>query len=449
MGQQLEKPVTDKDSDHGSPWGALHLAWASSAMQGWRPGMEDAHVCLASLQPAQCSSIGVAPWTAGWHGLALFGVMDGHGGEHVAKFCERHLPEELCSLPIDVTGAGRKPEDVGEAMKDAFHRMDDLLRDRKVSLPELRLLANKQAAQARVDPDHIGCTACVCCVLDKHIVVANAGDSRAVLCRGGQAVALSFDHKPNDPSERNRIEKAGGRVVLTEGNQFRVNGNLNLSRALGDLDFKKDRCRRPEEQVISGTPDIHVHDRHKDDEFMVICCDGIWDMMKNQEVVDFVRKRMPKERTADPQRMRNILEALLDKCLSPNLATTGGYGGDNMTAVLVRFQESWPCLDTVHQGQSTTGQVAGTLQVAIYMPTGCELGDILLRVCPVSSSIHVGATEPGGRHFVSNIISLKESLPEGASLRAQPCAKLNSNTSQLVVDLPWHMSPRSGLVARP
>jgi len=62
------------------------------------------------------------------------------------------------------------------------------------------------------------------------LFVANAGDSRCVLCRDGVAVELSFDHKPEDDSERTRIEAAGGKVT----NDGRVNGGLNLSRALGE-----------------------------------------------------------------------------------------------------------------------------------------------------------------------------------------------------------------------
>lgn len=74
-----------------------------------------------------------------------------------------------------------------------------------------------------------GCTAVVVLFRDDKLYVANAGDSRCVLCQAGKAVDLSFDHKPEDDSERTRIEAAGGRVT----NDGRVNGGLNLSRALG------------------------------------------------------------------------------------------------------------------------------------------------------------------------------------------------------------------------
>ena len=70
-------------------------------------------------------------------------------------------------------------------------------------------------------------------ITGSEIYCANAGDSRTVMCERGQAVELSFDHKPDLPEERNRIMKAGGEVV--EG---RVNGMLALSRAIGDFDYK-------------------------------------------------------------------------------------------------------------------------------------------------------------------------------------------------------------------
>ena len=91
--------------------------------------------------------------------------------------------------------------------------------------------------------DHVvtsGCTA-VASLIDmerQRIVVANCGDSRAVLCRAGLAVPLSFDHKPSDPTETNRIVAVGGFITEANGHH-RVNGNLNLSRALGDLKYKQ------------------------------------------------------------------------------------------------------------------------------------------------------------------------------------------------------------------
>merc|ERR1719476_703845 len=112
--------------------------------------------------------------------------------------------------------------------------MDELLGDPS-NFRELQGFSNDITPPAfsswQASPDCIGCTAVVCCVHGDSIVVANAGDSRAVLCRRGKAIDLSEDHKPNLPQELARITRAGGRIVeqRTLGpTQYRVNGNLNL-----------------------------------------------------------------------------------------------------------------------------------------------------------------------------------------------------------------------------
>ena len=90
------------------------------------------------------------------------------------------------------------------------------------------------------DKIYAGCTAVVCLVTETEIYVANAGDSRCIVSVGGKVEALSEDHKPDNEKEMARIKKAGGEVI--EG---RVNGNLNLSRALGDLEYKTNTALKP------------------------------------------------------------------------------------------------------------------------------------------------------------------------------------------------------------
>ena len=101
-------------------------------------------------------------------------------------------------------------------------------------------------------PIHAGATAIVAVIVDRTLTVSNAGDSRAVLCRNGTAFALSFDHKPMQEQELNRITKAGG-FVNTFG---RVNGNLNLSRSIGDLKYKQVPGIPRAAQMITAEPDI-------------------------------------------------------------------------------------------------------------------------------------------------------------------------------------------------
>lgn len=324
MGHVLAAPDTKKDSGNGCAE-EKGLYWGHSAMQGWRVSMEDAHLAVGEL-PGQ-----------DWRHVALFGVMDGHGGEHVAHFCEKHLPYEIAKGPS---------QDIGGSLISAFHTMDDMLSNVD-HFEELQSLANPSFIPGKIaDPDHVGCTACVCAVTANAIIVANCGDSRAVLCRNGQAVPLSEDHKPNCPSERQRIAKAGGTVERSAYGpvvQFRVNGNLNLSRSIGDLEYKKNADLQPHEQMICATPDVQVFTRETTDDFFVICCDGVWDVMGSQDVIDFVRERLPEAHNDniphDPKLLSSIMEELLDNCVSPNLSQTSGLGGDNMTALLVVFKK--------------------------------------------------------------------------------------------------------------
>ncbi|XP_072018042.1 protein phosphatase 1G-like [Amphiura filiformis] len=178
-----------------------------------------------------------------------------------------------------------------------------------------------------------GCTAVVALLRNKHLIVANAGDSRCVLSRGGQAMDLSFDHKPEDEVEFNRIEKAGGKVT-PDG---RVNGGLNLSRAIGDHCYKLNADLPPEEQMISAFPDIETTSLQDMDQFMVIACDGIWNVMSSQEVIDFVLERIGQENEkGETYQLSAICQELFDACLAPD--TSGdGTGCDNMTCIVIQF----------------------------------------------------------------------------------------------------------------
>jgi len=340
MGQLLSGPVTDKQSGDG--WSKdMGLVWGYSCMQGWRERMEDAHLAIPSLgSHVVANKIGGCD--PGWNETAVFGVMDGHGGEHVAHFCERYLPGEIARGPS---------EDPGRALSAAFYRMDEMLSD-PASLDELRSLSNGPRKASfkswSANPEYMGCTAVVCCVRRDTITVANAGDSRAVLCRRGKAIDMSEDHKPNLPGEIARINRAGGCVMeqhIGGHTHYRVNGNLNLSRSIGDLTYKQNWNLSPQDQMICCTPDVRTFRRLPGDEFLVLACDGVWDVLSSQDIVDYVRPRLhslfdfEQRCGGDSHDMRTsiVAEGVLDTCLSPNLAQTFGIGGDNMTIVIVAF----------------------------------------------------------------------------------------------------------------
>ncbi|CAH2245210.1 phosphatase 1G [Pelobates cultripes] len=181
-----------------------------------------------------------------------------------------------------------------------------------------------------------GTTAVVALIRGTQLIVANAGDSRCVVSENGKAVDMSYDHKPEDELELARIKNAGGKVTM----DGRVNGGLNLSRAIGDHFYKRNKNLPPEEQMISALPDIKVLTLNEEHDFMVIACDGIWNVMSSQEVVDFVHDRIIlQEKSAKPVLLSGIVEELLDQCLAPD--TSGdGTGCDNMTCIIVRFRPS-------------------------------------------------------------------------------------------------------------
>lgn len=175
-------------------------------------------------------------------------------------------------------------------------------------------------------PVHAGCTSVVAVIVGRTLVVANAGDSRAVLCRaGGLTEPLSFDHKPLQNREMNRITNAGGFV-----NQFgRVNGNLNLSRSIGDLKYKQVPGISPAEQMITAEPDILTTSLRAEDEFIILGCDGIWDCLSNEECVKYVRDRI------DSKRPHEIGMEMLDDIVSADPRASQGIGGDNMTIMII------------------------------------------------------------------------------------------------------------------
>lgn len=134
---------------------------------------------------------------------------------------------------------------------------------------------------------HVGSTAIVVLIKEGKMFIGNVGDSRAVACWNGRTDPLSHDHKPANELESKRIQAAGGWVELN-----RVNGNLALSRALGDFLFKRNAKKPVEEQIVTALPDVEVRDITQDLEFIVLACDGIWDVMTNEEVVSFIRHRI-------------------------------------------------------------------------------------------------------------------------------------------------------------
>jgi len=306
MGQTLSEPVVEKTSASG---GDERLIFGVSSMQGWRISMEDAHAAILDLQTDDGKK--TKPASADTR-LSFFGVYDGHGGDRVALFAGENIHQIIAKQEAFKKG------DIEQALKDGFLATD-------------RAILN----DPRYEEEVSGCTASVGILSAKKIWVGNAGDSRSVLGVKGRAKPLSFDHKPQNEGEKARINAAGGFVDFG-----RVNGNLALSRAIGDFEFKKSAELAPEQQIVTAFPDVTVHEITDDDEFLVVACDGIWDCQSSQSVIEFVRRGIVAK-----QELSKICENMMDNCLASN-SETGGVGCDNMTMIVIgllrgKTKEEW------------------------------------------------------------------------------------------------------------
>ena len=253
--------------------------YGSSSIQGRRPSQEDRFFATDQLP--------------GKRGCSFYAVYDGHGGDRAATYATESMHKHF------VKSSGYKANDIVRALQEAFHAT------------ELEFL-NIAWREGLRD----GTTA-VCAVLhpgegsETTLTVAHVGDSRGVLCRGGYAVAVTEDHKPDLPAEKARIEALGGFVSFI--GCWRAMGILAMSRAIGDLFLKP---------YVSAEPEIKSMPMSKEDEFLVIASDGVFDVFDNDQVVQIVRSAPSPEQGA-------------------HLLTSSAFAAgslDNITAVVVALR---------------------------------------------------------------------------------------------------------------
>lgn len=333
MGQILSQPVTEKHSEEGQD---KYLAFGLSSMQGWRINMEDAHTTILDMlkevtsdddedededdddgNKAQDADSAAAKKLSSEELVsdndktssflpndhtAFFGVFDGHGGEKAAIFAGKHLHRIIKDTKE------YKQNNYTQALKQGFLDCDQaILKD------------------ILMRDDESGCAATSAIITPQSIICGNAGDSRTIMSINGYAKALSYDHKPSNEGEKTRISAAGGYVDMG-----RVNGNLALSRGIGDFEFKKNADLPAEEQIVTCYPDVIVHNiDYEQDEFVILACDGIWDCLTSQKCVECVRRGIY-ERWS----LTEICEEIMDLCCAPTSDGTG-IGCDNMSIVIV------------------------------------------------------------------------------------------------------------------
>ncbi|KAI4327854.1 hypothetical protein L6164_020266 [Bauhinia variegata] len=263
----------------------------SCSEKGPKQYMEDEYICVDDL------SENLGPGANIPSPGAFYGVFDGHGGVDAASFTKTNI------LKLIVEDA-HFPSGIKKAVKSAFAKADHAFADAK-----------------SLDSSS-GTTALTALMLGRTTLIANAGDSRAVLGKRGRAIELSKDHKPNCTSERLRIEKLGG--VIYDGY---LNGQLSVARALGDWHIKGSKGSK---SPLSSEPELEEILLTEEDEFLILGCDGLWDVMSSQCAVTMVRKELMQHN--DPERCS---KALVKEALQRNSC-------DNLTVVVVCFSKDPP-----------------------------------------------------------------------------------------------------------
>jgi serine/threonine protein phosphatase PrpC len=187
-------------------------------------------------------------------GLALVAVFDGHGGDAAAHFCAERLAARLASA----WPSGASTSAAADALRRCF---DDLNR------------SFLESAGA----DDSGATALAALCMPDRLLVANAGDCRAVLWRGDALVPLTRDHTPSSKPEAERVRRAGGSIRSTVDGKPRVEGKIQVTRCIGD---------RPLRQFgLVSTPEIREEAICEHDKAVVLASDGLWDVVSNERVL--------------------------------------------------------------------------------------------------------------------------------------------------------------------
>ena len=252
--EEKEQPQEEKEDEHYEV--SYKVGVAENKNSKFRKTMEDVHTYVQNFASR-------LDW-------GYFAVFDGHAGVQASKWCGSHLHSIIEKDILE-----NETKDIREILNDSF-----LLVDKQINTT---LQGNS------------GCTAAVCVLrwelpdleedfqegdidLREHkrkLYTANVGDSRIVLYRGGRSIRLTYDHKASDPLEMQRVEEAGGLIMKS-----RVNGMLAVTRSLGDKFF---------DSLVVGNPFTTSVEITDADQFLIIACDGLWDVIDDQEACELIK----------------------------------------------------------------------------------------------------------------------------------------------------------------
>lgn len=221
------------------------------SLKGKRTQNEDKHDCITNLDTTH------PDYNPELANINYYAVYDGHGGKSVSRYLSAHLPKFFMDKRVEYP-----------LKKNFVKKVYNFWQD------ELRTKYTKASTN----------TGSTCCVVIhykesdyEYLNILNTGDSRCIICRNNMAIQLTKDHSPSQFEEYSRITNMGGEIYF-DGHDHRI-GSLSVSRAFGDL---------AEEPFVTCLPDIFCHKLTNSDKFIVLSCDGLYESMDNNEVVNFV-----------------------------------------------------------------------------------------------------------------------------------------------------------------
>jgi len=255
-------------------------------LKGLRDQNEDEHSVILNGDNKDCTM----------NSVNFFGVYDGHGGKQVSKFLANNLPyyfmKKKIKYPISKT-----------YVKKVYDHVQSLLRNKYKNFSYTTGSTCLVVAHYKKNSQY-------------YIDVMNTGDSRCVLCRDNIALPLTKDHKPIWPEEKRRIEQLGGKLYYD--GDWRIK-NLSVSKAFGDIEAAP---------FVTHRPDIFHYKLDKSDKFLILACDGLWDVLDNNEAINFVLENCYDEKFEKTNDKVNIAQKLAEHALRKGSM-------DNITVVVV------------------------------------------------------------------------------------------------------------------
>lgn len=266
------------------------------AIRNTRRKMEDRHVCLPTFNQLFGLSDPVD--------RAYFAVFDGHGGVDAARYAAVHIHANAARQP-------ELPTDPEEALRKAFRHTDEMFLWK----------AKRERLQS-------GTTGVCALITGKTLHIAWLGDSQVILVQQGQVVKLMEPHKPERQDEKERIEALGG--FVSHMDCWRVNGTLAVSRAIGDV-FQK--------PYVSGEADAASRELTGSEDYLLLACDGFFDVVPHQEVVGLVQSHLVRQQGSGLQVAEELVAAARER---------GSH--DNITVMVVFLRDPRDLLEGEAQG---------------------------------------------------------------------------------------------------